>query len=416
MSDMTGEQPAGGSQRSRRGIILVVLAIIGGAAFIWWLTHRVPADTGAAGRRPPTTVGVAKIVAADVPLTLDALGTVTPPVTATVRTLISGTLDKVLFREGQMVKAGQLLAEVDPRPYRIALEQAQANLARDTAQLAQARIDLKRYQILVQQDSIATQQADTQKALVGQLTGTVAADRAAVDAARLNLAYTRTTAPVSGRVGLRQVDVGNYVTPGDSNGLVVLTQVAPIDVVFTVPEAQLPEVVKGARAGGVPVTALDRGGGAVLATGRFSTFDNRVDTTTGTVKAKARFANGDGALFPNQFVNVNVTYGVMHQVPVAPVTAIRNGTKGNFVWIVQADRTARMRPITTGPASAGQVAITSGVALGETVVTEGADRLNDGAKVVLPGERPPGARAGAGGGAAGAGGGATAHRHHGAAA
>lgn len=392
MSDIAGAEPITKPPRGRRGILFVLLAVLAGAGFLYWLTHRAPADPAAAGgpggRRPPTTVGIAKVVAADVPLTIDALGTVTPMVTATVSTRIAGVLDKVLFTEGQLVRAGQLLAEVDPRPYRLALAQAQGTLAKDQAQLNQARVDLKRYQTLVQQDSIASQQADTQKALVGQLAGTIATDQAAVGTAQLNLAYTRTVAPVSGRVGLRQVDVGNYVTPSDVNGIVVLTQVQPIDVLFTVPEAQLPMVLAGSRLGTVPVAALDRGGGAVLSRGKFATFDNRVDTTTGTVKAKARFANGDNALFPNQFVNVQLTYDVLKQATVVPVTAIRNGPKGGFVYIVKPDRTAEVRPVKTGATVDGKVAVLEGVKLGETVVTEGADRLTDGGKVVLPGDKP----------------------------
>ncbi|QXQ05029.1 MdtA/MuxA family multidrug efflux RND transporter periplasmic adaptor subunit [Sphingosinicellaceae bacterium] len=399
-------------RRRAVSIIAVLLAIAGGVAFIWWLTHRAPADGAGGpgsgggpggGRRQPSTVGIFKVVTADVPLTVDALGTVTPPVTATVRTRISGTLDKVLFTEGQEVRVGQLLAQVDPRPYKLALTQAQGNLARDQAQAKSAQVDLDRYKTLLQQDSIARQQVDTQAALVGQLAGTIATDRAAVGTAELNLAYTRVTAPVSGRVGLRQVDVGNYVTPGDTNGVVILTQVHPIDVVFTLPEAQLARVAAGARKGGLPVAALDRGGQNVLAQGRFATFDNRVDTTTGTVKAKARFTNTDNALFPNQFVNVRVTYDVLQGATVVPTTAIRNGPQGSFVYVVK-DRTAELRTVNVGPAIGDRVAVMSGLKVGETVVTEGADRLTDGGKVVLPGDKPAFGAAGAGKGAAGAGG------------
>ena len=394
MSDDRPLAPVAHPRRRRIvSVVAVLLAILGGAAFIWWLTHRAPAEDaaggggGRGGRRPPTTVGIFKATTADIPLTVDALGTVTPPVTATVRTRIAGTLDKVLFTEGQEVRAGQLLAEVDPRPYRLALEQAQGNLARDEAQARVASTDLQRYRTLLQQDSIARQQVDTQAALVGQLGGTLAADRAAVGTARLNLQYTRITAPVSGRVGLRQVDVGNYVTPGDANGIVVLTQVRPIDVVFTLPEAQVAQVAAGARRGRLPVQALDRGGQTVLAQGRFSTFDNQADTTTGTVKAKARFTNDAGMLFPNQFVNVRVTYDLLQGTTVVPTTAIRNGPTGSFVYVVKPDRTAELRNVKVGPAAGDRVSVT-GVKSGETVVTEGADRLTDGGKVVLPGDEP----------------------------
>ncbi|WP_419815283.1 MdtA/MuxA family multidrug efflux RND transporter periplasmic adaptor subunit [Glacieibacterium sp.] len=428
-------------RRRRWGsVVMVVIAILAGAGFLYWLTHRPPAEDASGfgggaggggggrggpggGRRPPTTVGIFKVIQADVPLTVDALGTVTPPVTATVRTRIAGTLDKVLFSEGQEVRAGQLLAEVDPRPYKLALDQAQGALARDVAQQKQARADLNRYQTLLQQDSIARQQVDTQSALVGQLGGTIATDQAAVGVAKLNLAYTRITAPVSGRVGLRQVDVGNYVTTGDANGIVVVTQVHPIDVVFTLPEAQLPRVAAGARKGKLPVTAFDRGGGTVLAQGQFSTFDNRVDVATGTVSAKARFSNADSTLFPNQFVNIRLTYDTLQNVTVVPTTAIRNGPQGTFVYVVKPDRTAELRVVKTGAAAGDQVAVLTGLKVGETVVTEGADRLTDGGKVVLPGDKPSfgagrgrgrGAGAGADAGGSGAEGGQRRHRRDGA--
>ena len=423
MADSGIEPPLAKPRAGRtRSVVWVLVAILAGAAFLYWLTHRAPSGAAAAGtagqRRPPTTVGIAKVAVADVPLTLDALGTVTPPVTATVRARIAGTLDQVTFSEGQEVAAGQLLAEVDPRPYKLALAQAQGQLQRDVAQQQQAQADLQRYQTLLQQDSIARQQVDTQRALVGQLGGTLATDRAAVGTAQLNLKYTRVVAPVAGRVGLRQVDVGNYVTPGDTNGIVVLTQVHPIDVVFTLPEAQTPQVLDEARRGqGLPVTALGRNGNTVLAQGHFATFDNRVDTQTGTLRAKARFANTDNALFPNQFVNVRLTYGVLAQAKVVPTTAVRNGPKGSFVYIVHPDRTAEMRTVTTGASDGDKVAVLTGLQPGETVVTEGADKLNDGDKVMLPGDRRggPGGAGGAGayGGAGGyhGGGGSGRHRH-----
>lgn len=417
MADRGIEAPLARPRAGRtRSVVWVLVAILAGAAFLYWLTHRAPTGTAAVGaaggRRPPTTVGIAKVTLADVPLTLDALGTVTPPVTATVRARIAGTLDQVNFSEGQEVDAGQLLAEVDPRPYKLALAQAQGQLQRDVAQQQLAAADLQRYQTLLQQDSIARQQVDTQRALVGQLGGTLATDRAAVGVAQLNLKYTRVVAPVAGRVGLRQVDVGNYVTPADTGGIVVLTQVHPIDVVFTLPEAQTRQVLDAARRGqGLPVTALGRNGNTVLAHGRFATFDNRVDTSTGTLRAKARFANDNNALFPNQFVNIRLTYGVLAQAKIVSVTAVRNGPKGSFVYVVHPDRTAEQRPVTTGASYGDKVALRTGVEAGETVVTEGADKLNDGDKVMLPGDRRGGA-SGAGGYGGGAGhGGSGSHRH-----
>jgi multidrug efflux system membrane fusion protein len=344
---------------------------------------------GAPGGRPTITVGVSKAVSGPLQIEVSALGTVTPLANINVNARVSGMLDSVAFREGQVVRSGQLLARIDPRPFQVALDQAQAQLAHDQALLRDAELDLKRYRTLASQDSISGQQVDTQTALVGQDQATIAADQAAVNNARLNLSFTRITAPISGRVGLRQIDPGNQITANGSTPIVVVTQVSPISIIFSLPEGDIPAVTANARGGaGLPVTALDRAGGAVLAHGVLSTLDNLIDTTTGTIKARAQFANSDGALFPNQFVNVTVLVNTLQNQVIVPTTAVRHGPQGDFVWVLQPDQTVKMRPITVGPGTAETLSITSGLRAGETVITEGGDRLRDGARVVLPGQSP----------------------------
>ncbi len=373
---------------------LVTLAVLGGAAAgAWYWFVQMPRERAAAAPaqrfRPAATVGVAQATRADVPVIVSAIGTVQPVVTATVRTQLAGILVGINFTEGQMVTKGQVLAQMDARPYRLALAQAQANLARDQAQLADAQRDLARYRTLLAQDSIARQQVDTQATLVKQLENTVAADEALVGTARLNLEYTTITAPVAGRIGLRQADIGNYLTPGDANGIAVITQLDPIDVVFAVPQDRRP-ALQARLAGGapLPVLALDQQSVTTLAEGTFLTFDNVVDATSGTVKAKARFANTDGRLFPNQFVNVRVRADTIAGAITVPVSAVRHGARGAFVFVLNADRTVSLRQVTAGVADGDRIVILSGVAQGETVVSEGADNLVDGAQVVMPGDRP----------------------------
>lgn len=381
------------SPHSRRNALITigVLLLIGLAA--WLLTRGGTSAQGPGGGRGrgrvAATVGVAKVTATDIPETLSAIGTVQPVVVATVRPQLSGNLFTINFTEGQMVAKGQLLAQIDPRPYRLALAQAEANLARDESQLNLARVDLQRYRTLLSQDSIARQQVDTQAATVKQNEGTVGADRAAVGTAKLNLQYTSITAPVAGRVGLRQADIGNYVTPGDANGIAVITQTTPIDVSFSIPQANLPHVLARRQGNAtLPVTAMDQGNTTMLAKGTFLTFDNQIDVATGTVKAKARFPNPDGKLFPNQFVNVTLLVDTLKGVPTIPVTAVRHGTQGDFVFVLQPDQTVKLQTVKTGPADGTNVAILSGVAVGQSVITEGADNLDDGSKVTLPGQRP----------------------------
>ena len=375
---------------NRRTILLVLAVIVVAGLAAFGLKTCASKGAGPRGARPVTTVGVAKAALGDVPIQLDALGTVTPLATVNVTSRIAGMLTHVTFKEGQMVRAGQLLAEVDERPYVIALEQAQGQLLRDQAALDNARLLLARDRTLLSEDSIAKQDVDTQAATVKQDEGVVKIDQAGVDSAKLNLIYCRITAPVSGRVGLRQVDVGNYVAGGASNTLAVITQLDPIDVLFTVPETQEPQITQRTRTGALlPVTALDRSGGTVLAQGLLSTLDNQIDTTTGTVKAKARFANPAGTLFPNEFVNVRILVNPLTKVVTTPASAVRHGPKGDFVWILQPDHTAHMQMVQVGPSQGEVASITSGVTTGQTVITEGGDRLREGAPVALPGQRPP---------------------------
>ena len=394
------------------GSLLAVIALGGTGWLTWHLTHPTspggpgmssPSGAGGpSGRRgpPASTVGVATAKLASIPVTLEALGTVTPQASVKVRPQVSGVLDKVLFKEGQKVRTGDLLATLDARPFELALQQASGQRQRDEAQLDSARVTLQRFKTLLTQDSIARQEVDTQAALVKQLEGTVLIDKANEGVARLNLSYTRITAPISGRVGLRTVDVGNVVSSSDANGIALITQITPIDVVFAVPQDQAGALQQSAAAGtAMAVAALDRTRSATLDTGVFASLDNQVDTTTGTVKAKARFANAALALFPNQFVNVRLQLATIDNAVVVPVTALRHGNDGDYVYVLNAaERTVSLRPVQRGQASADSIQITSGLKAGEQVITEGADRLKDGASVTLPGDAPGG---GAGRGAGG---------------
>jgi multidrug efflux system membrane fusion protein len=340
---------------------------------------------------------------ADIPIWLDALGTVTPSATVTVRPQVSGVMKQVMFKEGQMVHVGQLLAVIDARPFEMAVMQAEGQRLRDQAQLDNAKLTLDRFRTLLQQDSIARQDVDTQAALVKQLEGTVISDKASEGTARLNLGYTRIVAPVGGRVGLRVVDIGNVVSSGDTNGIAVITQLAPIDVEFSVPQNRVPDIERRTAQGAVlPVTAYDQTRTNELGSGTFSTLNNQVDTQTGTVRAKARFVNEKSTLFPSQFVNVRLLLDSIHDAVVVPVTALRHGSDSDFVYVLQADRTVSLRRVVAGQATADRVAIASGLAVGERVITEGADRLKDGARVQLPGDKPASGAAGARGGASGA--------------
>ncbi|MBS0199162.1 MAG: efflux RND transporter periplasmic adaptor subunit [Proteobacteria bacterium] len=409
------------SPHSRRNavVVIAIIALVGLAA--WFFFGRNSGDAqgqgqqrsagsrsgqrggaamggGRSGRgRPSATVGTAKAEKSDVPLTITAIGTVQPTVTATVRSQISGVLKAIYFKEGQLVTKGQALAQVDSGPTTQAVAQAQGTLARDSAQLAVARMDLKRYQTLLAQDSIAKQQVDTQAALVKQLEGTVQADKAAAGTAQINLGYTTLRAPVSGRVGLRQADIGNYVSPGDANGVAIVTVESPMDVEFSLPQAQIGQVREASRSGTLPAVAFDQSGKNELAQGSFLTLNNVIDATTGTLKAKARFENHDGALFPSQFVNIRLQVGTADQAIVVPVSSVRYGPNGSFVFTLQSDQTAKLVNVKVGSTVGDKVVITSGLNGGETVITEGADRIDDGSKVTLADTSGTGATQGANG-------------------
>ncbi len=400
-------------RRWRLAIALaVVLALVAGAFAIWKARAPDPAAGPQVMRRndpnaKPAPVAVATAQSRDFDVYLDALGTVTPRASVTVRSRVDGQLAQVLFKEGDMVKAGQLLAQVDPRSFEVQLAQANATAAKDRALLANAKTDLERYRTLLAQDSIARQQVDTQESLVRQYEATIAADQAQVDAAQLQLSYTRITAPIPGRLGLRQVDVGNMIHASDANGLVLLMQLTPIDVVFSLPETNLPAVMRRMRSGeAMPVDARSRDQATKLATGRLITVDNAIDTATGTVKLKAEFANEDQSLFPNQFVNVRMRVDTLKDAVVVPTAAVQRGTQGTFVYVVGADSVVALRVVQTGPSDGESTVLRNGVKAGDVVVVDGVDRLREGQKVetvtrdttVTPTGAPRARRAGAGAG------------------
>src|ERR1700751_5703445 len=364
--------------------VLLALAIIGAAVWDFPRPSTQPTTSGRNQTGAPVPVGVVPVAKGDMPVILNQLGTVTPLATVTVKTQLSGYLTEVGFQEGQMVKKGDFLAQIDPRPYQVALEQAEAQLAKDQASLTNAELDLKRYNTLVAQNSIATQTRDTQVATVGQDRAQVKLDQAQIDTQKLNLTYCHIISPVTGRVGLRQVDAGNYVQTSDPNGIVVVTQLQPISVIFTVPEDNLPDVFKRWHAGAVlPVTAYDRSGTVELDKGTLNTIDNQIDTTTGTVKLRAMFNNEKWILFPNQFVNVQLVVDTLHDVDIVPSAAIQRGAPGTFVYLVKPDHTVAVQKVKLGPNDGQRIAILSGLQPGESVVIDGADRLRDGAKVTI---------------------------------
>jgi membrane fusion protein, multidrug efflux system len=373
-------------------LIVVVIVLIGGGA--WFLHHEKLQN--AANTRPAfnfrtsaVSVSVATVTKGDIVVRIPGLGTVTPLQTVTVKAQISGIMEQVNFKEGQMVKKGQLVAVIDPRPYEAALAQAQAALTRDQAMLTDAQLDMKRYEDLIKQDSVSQQQVDTQRATVGQDSGTVASDKAQIKTAELNLAYTQITSPVDGRIGLRQVDPGNYVTPGDANGIVVVTQLHPISVLFTVPEDNVPNIMDRVKSGAtLTVVATGRGDAQHLADGTLGTTDNLIDTTTGTLKLRAIFDNSDTALFPGQFVNVSLQVSTLKDQILIPGAAVRrgapDGVQSAFVYLVKPDNTVTVRPVVLGVVDGEIQAVKSGIDVDDVVVTDGGDRLREGAQVELP--------------------------------
>ncbi|HEY3699931.1 MAG TPA: MdtA/MuxA family multidrug efflux RND transporter periplasmic adaptor subunit [Spongiibacteraceae bacterium] len=361
------------------------LALIAGALFIawyWWGKNSAADSHGRAGFDKTIPVATAKAVQGELKLFLGGLGTVTPANSVLVKSRVDGQLLRLHFQEGQFVKAGELLAEIDPRPFEVQLMQAEGQLAHDTALLKNAQIDLERYQTLWSQDSIAKQQVDAQAALVRQYEGSTKIDEGQVANAKLQLTYAKVVAPASGRVGLRQVDPGNIVHASDTNGIVLITQVQPMYVVFTLPEDNLPRLVQKLNAKQtLSVDAYDRQQKFKLATGSLLTVDNQIDTTTGTVKLKAEFKNDDNALFPNQFVNIRMQIDTLRGVTLLPVSAVQRGAQDNFVYLLNSDNTVKLRSVRVGDTEGDRVVIEDGIKPGDEVITEGLDKLRDGIAV-----------------------------------
>jgi membrane fusion protein, multidrug efflux system len=363
----------------RRSVIVVTVIAGGGAVIVE--TSRQSAATPRSVASAALPVAVATPSRTDVAVRLSALGSVAASNTVTVRPRVDGQLMSVAFREGQFVRRGDLLAEIDPRPFTVQLEQAQGQLARDQAQLANASVDLTRYQTLLSQDSIARQNVDAQLSTVAQLQAALKVDQAAIEAARLNLTYSRVVAPISGRVGLRLVDAGNVVTANSGTGLVLITQIEPIAVVFTLPEDALRTVLPRIRSGArLPVDAFDRSGATRLASGSVVTLDNQIDQATGTVRVKAIFDNRDHALFPSQFVNVQLLADTRRAELVIPAAALQQGPQGTFVYLLHEGK-AVVRPVTVRIVEDERVSIAKGLDSGDVVITEGIDRLRDGTAV-----------------------------------
>jgi membrane fusion protein, multidrug efflux system len=392
--------------RRRGWIWLVILAIVAAVGYWQWpkLKAFLPASSETTstatakgrGRGRGAGGGTSQVVAAratkgNIKVFVTGLGAVTPIYTVTVNSRVTGELMKVQFKEGQIVQKGDLLVEIDPRPYEVQLEQAEGQLIHDQALLKDANLDLDRYKVLIKQDAIPQQQLDTQLALVTQYEGTIKTDQSQIDSAKLNLIYCKITSPITGRVGLRLVDPGNIVQSTSTSGLVVITQIDPISVIFTVGEDQLPPILSKIHSGeGLSVEAWDRELKNKLADGKLETTDNQIDPTTGTLKLRAVFANAEGKLFPNQFVNARLLVQQKPNVTLLPNNAIQRNSTGTYVWLVNPDRTVNVRSITVGTTEGDQSEIISGLAPGDAVVTVGVDRLEEGGKVMaeVPGEKP----------------------------
>jgi multidrug efflux system membrane fusion protein len=361
------------------------------AGIVWWTRPgSAPQQAGGGRNAAPMSIVPEVVGKGDIGININALGTVTSLATVTIRSQISGQLVRVAFKEGDEVKKGDLLAEIDSRPYEATLAQAKGQLARDEALLKGAQVDLARYQGLAAQNAVPRQTLDTQTALVAQDQGTVEADRATVRSAEVNLQYCRIISPLDGRVGLRLVDQGNYVTPGDVNGLVVITQLQPISVLFTVPEDNLQAIAKRIQAGAVlPASAYDRSGAAKIADGTLQTFDSQIDQTTGTIKLRAEFSNETRLLYPNQFVNIRLLLDTHKDVTTISTAGVQRGVPGTFVYLVNADGTVSVRAVKLGATEGDRVEVVSGLTSGDRIVIDGADKLRDGAKVNVRSEADP---------------------------
>ena len=384
-------------------LLLLLAAIL---AVVWFWTHHATRTAERGGRgysaqNAPQPVGSATIGKGDIRIILNELGTVTSLDTVTVYTQINGQLINVGFQEGQIVKKGDFLAQIDPRPYQAALDQAQGTLAHDQGLLDQAKADLKRYQMLGRQDSIAQQQVEDQKYLVEQYTGTVAADQGTVENDKVNLAYCHIVSPITGQVGLRLIDPGNYVQTSNTTGIAVLTEMQPMSVLFSVPQQDVPKIIKRMRSGAtMPVTAYDQANVTLLATGQLATVDNQINTTTGTLQMRALFSNQNDELYPNQFVNARLLENTLKDVVRVPIPAVLRGAPGTYVYVINANNTVSVRPVKLGPTDDGYEQVISGLKPGEKVVTDGTDRLSDGVKVTIPATSTSAAVGGAAAGAA----------------
>jgi multidrug efflux system membrane fusion protein len=374
-------------------ILLIVLMIALAIAYTAPLLAKRKADKQMKGMTPPfQPVSAATVQKADMPVYLKALGTVTASSTVTVRSQVGGQLIRLHFKEGQVVEKGDLLAEIDPRPFQVQLMQAEGQLARDEELLRNAEADLARYKVLLSQDSIAVQQVTSQESLVKQYRSVIQTDKAQIAAAKLQLTYSRITAPISGRVGLKIVDPGNMVSTNDTAGIAVITQLQPITVVFSVPQDHLPAIIKRSQTADlIPVLAFDQEGKNLLAKGKLLAVDNQIDTATGTIKLKGIFRTDDHRLFPNQFVNIRLKLDTLQAAAVMPTSAIQRGSIGTFAYVIKDDQTVTVRPINLGPADGDMVAVTEGLVPGEKVVTVGGDKLREGSRVEIAKPRAEGA-------------------------
>jgi membrane fusion protein, multidrug efflux system len=374
-------------------VLVIAVAILGGWYYRNSRNASPTADAAAAGAPSkgkggfnPGNLVVPVVVATaqhgDLPVYFNGLGTVTAFNTVTVRSRVDGQLASVAFKEGQFVHEGDLLAQIDPRPFQVQLEQAQGQLAKDQAQRKDAQVNFERYKLLFQEGVIPQQQLDTQGALVGQFDGAITSDQSQIDNAKLQLTYSRITAPISGRIGLRLVDVGNIVHATDTNGLLVITQLQPISVIFTLPQDELPQVNAKLHAGvQLIVDAYDRDDTAKIASGKLQTIDNQIDVTTGTYKLKSVFSNENNALFPNQFVNVHLLVDTKHNLTIVPAAAIQRGPQGTYVYAAGADNTVKIRVVTIAQTTGDSVGLSGGLSSGDVVVIDGQDKLQDGSKI-----------------------------------